>query len=210
MTFQEKCGAGGIHAANPLCPELEKIQQEIEDLDRRSAALCAGLSQESIARRPEPGRWSIAENLIHLRITCETFIPGVDAAMAEGRANRIHGSGPFRLGLMGRFFVWYVEPPPVIRLPAPKQLRPVLPEGPVDPLAQFLESQHQMAERLRAANGLDLNRVRITSPLAKFVRMDLLAFFAVFTGHGRRHLWQAENVRRVLDSTAGFREPSSR
>lgn len=56
-----------------------------------------------------------------------------------------------------------------------------------------------MIERVEAANGLDLERARVTSPLTKFIRMSLLAFFCVFTGHQRRHLWQVGNVRRQME-----------
>jgi hypothetical protein len=45
------------------------------------------------------------------------------------------------------------------------------------------------AARIQAASGLDLNRVRWTSPLARLVRMDLLTIFNVANGHARRHMW---------------------
>jgi hypothetical protein len=88
-----------------------------------------------------------------------------------------------------------VEPPPLIRLPAPKMLRPLDLGPPGEALARFLDGQQRMGERLDAAEGLDLVAMRFGSPLASYVRMNLLEFFAVFIGHTRRHLWQAENVR---------------
>jgi hypothetical protein len=33
--------------------------------------------------------------------------------------------------------------------------------------------------------------------------MNLLEFFSVFNGHSRRHLWQATNVRRELQTAGG-------
>lgn len=181
-----------------LAAELARIRQEIAELDVRATALCAGLSEAKLAWRPKPESWSIAENLWHLRTTARVFAPAADRAIAQARRKQYFSPGPFRLTRMGRFFVWWVEPPPVLRLPAPKMLRPQV-EGPARAaLAAFLESQQWMCERVEAANGLDLNRARVVSPLASYIRMDLLAFFCVFTGHGRRHLWQAENVRRQL------------
>jgi hypothetical protein len=182
----------------PLVAELEKIRRETEAINAQVSALWKELSEEQLARRVEPGQWSIAEHVLHLRVTTEVFLPSVDQAIDEARRKQLYGNGPFSLGLMDRFFVWYVEPPPAIRLPAPKPLR-VLLTGPArDVLPAFLESQAQMMQRVEAANGLDLVRALVTSPLARYIRMSLLAFFCVGTGHARRHLWHAANVRARL------------
>ncbi len=181
-----------------LAAELARIQQEIAELDARAAALCDGLREAELAWRPKPESWSIAENLWHLRTTSRVFAPAADRAIEEARRKEWFSPGPFRLTRMGRFFVWWLEPPPVLRLPAPKMVRPQVEGPPGEALAAFLESQRWMRERVEAADGLDLHRARVVSPLASYIRMDLLAFFCVFTGHGRRHLWQAGNVRRQL------------
>lgn len=55
-----------------------------------------------------------------------------------------------------------------------------------------------MAERMEAATDLNLTELRFPSPLARYIRMNLLEFFSVFNGHSRRHLWQGANVRRDL------------
>ena len=94
---------------------------------------------------------------------------------------------------------WYVEPPPLIRLPAPKPLRPPLEESTAEAALQdFLESQELMLHQIQSANGLDLCRARVVSPIASYIRMSLLAFFKVHTGHDRRHLLQVSGLRDQL------------
>jgi hypothetical protein len=178
--------------------ELEKIWQEAAENEKRQVTLGEGLGDAELEWRPEPGRWSIAEILIHLRLTNQACLPAIDRAIEDARRQKLFAAGPFRLGWMGRFFVWYVEPPPVIRLPAPAVLRPLREGRAGDALPRLLESRRQMLARMEAASGLDLERARFVSPFASFVKMSLLAFFSVFTAHERRHLWQAENVRRGL------------
>ena len=181
-----------------LPPELERVRQEAAENEKRLVSLAEGLGDEDLAWRPMPGRWSIAEILIHLRLTNETCLPAIDHAIEDARQKELLARGPFRLGWMGRFFVWYVEPPPVIRLPAPAALRPLL-EGPAgEALSRLLDSRRQVLARMEAASGIDLERARFVSPFASFVKMSLLAYFSVFTAHERRHLWQGENVRRAL------------
>ena len=184
-----------------LVPELEELRGQVDQISREATALCDALSEQELGWRPEPGRWSIAENLVHLSTTSEVFLPSLDAAIAEAKQKSLRSDGPFKLTMMGRIYKWYVEPPPVIRLPSPKVLRPVVTGPAAEALPLFLESQRRLAARIEAANGLDLNRVRWTSPLTKLVRMDLLTIFNVANGHARRHIWQASKVRMVLPSS---------
>ena len=119
--------------------------------------------------------------------------------MEEARRKNLFSHGPFRLGMMGRIFTWYVEPPPVVRLPAPRMLRPVWKGPGCDVLPRFLDSQQEMLKKVEEANGIDIGRARFYSPYHKrFIWMSLHAVFAVFIGHERRHLWQASRVREEL------------
>ena len=127
-----------------LVAELEKIRQETQAASGEARVLCDGLSEAELAWRPEPGRWSIAEHLLHLDTTTRTFLPVVDRTIEEARSKGFTSQGPFRLGLKGRLFVWYNEPPPAFRLPAPKALHPVMQGTPAEALPRFLDSQAQM------------------------------------------------------------------
>lgn len=182
----------------PLVPELERIRNEISAITSEFTQLCAGLTEAQLAWRQDPSRWSIAENLIHLKVTADVFLPSMDQAIADARRRHLYAEGPFFPGVMGRFYIWYVKPPVRIRLRAPKPLKPLL-EGPATAaLQQFLQSQQDILQRVEAANGLDLQRAWFKSPLASFIRMNLLTIFSVCCGHERRHLWQASKVRREL------------
>jgi len=182
--------------------DSRNLGNELSAVNTAATALCEGLGADQLAWRPHPAKWSIAENLIHLCTTTQVFLPAVDHAIAESRRMKLLREGPFRLGYYGRLLVWYVEPPPVIRLPAPKALQPRLSGSPECVLENFLALQSAMMRRLDDAVGLNLVGLRFPSPLASYIRMNLLEFFSVFNGHSRRHLWQATNVRRQLQ-TAG-------
>lgn len=169
---------------------------EIAAINAEAARLCEGLGEQQLAWRPAPNQWSIAENLVHLNLTTQTFLPSVERAI--GKARPTGATGPFELGLKGALFIWYTEPPPKFRVPAPKMIRPLL-QGPAnEALPQFLRSQEAALRKVDAARGLDCANVRFRSPLSSIVSMNLITFFAVLTGHQRRHLWQARNVREAL------------
>lgn len=180
--------------------DARSLVDDLLAVNADAVKLCEHLTNSQLGWRPHPAKWSIAENLVHLRITTETFLPTVDRAMDESRRRNLLGSGAFELGRYGRLLVWYVEPPPAIRLPAPRRLLPTFVAKPERALEEFLASQNLMQERMGACRELDLTARRFPSPLASYVRMNLLEFFSVFNGHSRRHLWQAANVRRAMDA----------
>jgi len=183
------------HSIHGMRKSLEDIRTEIAQVNAEAEWLCDELTDEQLAWRPAPNCWSIAENLSHLNLTTQVFLPVVDRAMEEGRRDNLLGEGPFELGIGGRIFVWYVEPPPKLRLPAPKLIRPVLQGPAVEALPQFLRSQELLFQRVDLAEGLDCSRIKFRSPLSAMVKMNLISFFAVGTGHQRRHLAQAAGVK---------------
>jgi hypothetical protein len=61
-------------------------------------------------------------------------------------------------------------------------------------MAAFRAYQVQFVDRLRQANGLDLSRARVGSPVVKWLRLPLGSGFALVVAHERRHLLQGRHV----------------
>ena len=171
-------------------------------IDLEAMDLCAGLSEEQLAWSPRPGRWSIAQNLSHLRRTNEVFLPAVDATLEASRNLKLHSPGPFTLNLWGRIMVWRMESRPILRMRAPKALRPRLLGPCASELDHFLIAQAALRQRIEDAEGFHLTAIRFPSPLASCVRVNLLEFFSLCNAHSRRHLRQAKQVRRALPSSS--------
>lgn len=117
------------------------------------------------------------------------------------RGPGLTGGEPSGLSLYSRILVDGVEPPARVRIPVPASIRPQRPNdpdaddpGPEDVVGAFVDLRSEIADRLEAADGLDLEKVRIRSPLAKFVSVNLDTTFRIMTGHERRHLRQAREV----------------
>lgn len=195
--------------------ELAESWRELRGAGEEAESLVAGLSAAQLGWRPAPDRWSIAECLDHLVLTGEAYLDAIDAAVEEGRRRGRVGDGPYRRSLVGRWLIRLLEPPPGLKVPAPPMIRPRdaeagEPDGPSgtsgaegDPLRDFLALRPRFAERLAAADGLDLGRVRLSSPFFAFVRFDLGSAFRLVAAHERRHLWQARRVREAEGFPAG-------
>jgi DinB superfamily len=170
-------------------------------IDLGAMELCAGLNEKQLAWSPRPGRWSIAQNLSHLRRTTEVFLPAVDATLEASRDRKLHSPGPFRLNLYGRLMVWRMESRPFLKMRAPKAIRPRVLGPCTAELDHFLISQAALRQRIKDAEGFHLTAIRFPSPLASCVRVNLLEFFSLCNAHSRRHLRQANQVRRALPSS---------
>lgn len=149
-------------------PDIERMLAELAAITAEGTVLCADLSDAQFNRRPAPGRWSIAECLVHLNISVSCVLPALDAALAAGHARGPagQGHGPFRYGWVSRWIIRSMEPPPRFRMRTVPKFR--VPQGAAHAVAavlpEFLTVREQFAERVRRADGLDLTAVRVISP----------------------------------------------
>ena len=169
-------------------------------VDLEAINLYAGLTEDQLSWSPRPGRWSIAQNLSHLRRTTEVFLPAVDATLVASKTRKLHSPGPFTLNLYGRFMVWRMDSRPILKMRAPKAIRPRLLGTCAEELDHFLIAQAALRQRIEDAEGFHLTAIRFPSPLASCVRVNLLEFFSLCNAHSRRHLRQANQVRKAIPS----------
>ncbi|HEU5262852.1 MAG TPA: DinB family protein [Gemmatimonadales bacterium] len=182
--------------------ELQDYLQQIEAVKRDAQALVSGLSNAQFNSRPGPGRWSIGECLVHLNVAVTTTLPAFDRGIERGWTRGLMGQGRFRYGWFANWMVRSMEPPVKRRMRTVKifEVPPGATHSPGQVLPEFLRVRDQLAERVRRADGLDLRRARVVSPVTPLLRMPLGAYFAFVLAHERRHVWQARQVREA----AGF------
>ena len=136
----------------------------------------------------------MSECFDHLNISAaQQFIPAIDAAIADAKRRDLTSAGPFVYPALQRIFLRLSEPPPKIRFKAPgafkpRQIRPL-----EDVRTEFMMWQDRFGERIRNADGLDLQRARHRS-LMPVWKWSLGTFLAVALAHERRHIWQAREV----------------
>jgi hypothetical protein len=190
----------------PPRPDLESDElaaswREFRSTGEEAVEIAAELTPDQLWWRPAPERWSVGGCLDHLVRTGEVYLEALDEAIDEGRRRGLRSDGPGRRSVMGRWLVRFLDPPPGLPVPAPGRIRPRDPEtdgsgtdGDGDPLSDFLALRPELADRLQAADGLDLGRIRLASPFAWFLTFDLGSAFRIVAAHERRHLWQARRV----------------
>ena len=183
-------------------PELVDQVAQLEALLADVETLVADLDDAAFQWRPEAGGWSISECLEHLSVTAEQYAPLIEKCIREGRQKGITGAGAPKRGWIMAWMIRSMEPPAVRRFKAPKVFQPA-PPGPKGEIYPRFERLHrELGAAMADADGLDLAKNRMVSPVTSLLRMSLGEAFALMLSHGRRHVWQARQVREE----AGFGE----
>jgi len=169
-----------------------RLISEFSAADERAIGLARGLSREQINWKAHPAEWSIGQCLDHLRISNEVYCRAILTSL-EGRPVSVVQE--ITTGWFGQWFIRnYIEPSSAKRR-APRKIKPV-PDVEPDVLDQFLDSNSNARELVYRVRNLYVNRIRFTNPFVPLIRFTVGTGFEILSKHERRHLLQAERIRR--------------
>ena len=181
--------------------DILALEHALDAAERDARELVAGLSPSLGTWRAADGSWSVAECLDHLatanRVYLRAMQPSAERALAQGRRRR----GPARPGIIGGWFVQFLEPPvkPRLKSKAPRAIRPRIGPSLDDAAGEFFASQQDVRAFLQRYAGIDLTGVRFPNPFIPGIRFSLATGLHVIGAHERRHLWQAWRVRQAAE-----------
>ena len=176
-------------------PQLDEIVSEFNSASTRLRALNATLAPGAWARRPAPESWSPGECVAHLNLTAIGMLPllrtGLDDARRIGRPAARH----YRRDLVG-WLLWRTISSHG-RFKA-KTIPAFVPSSDrrEEIMAEFDRLQAEQIAIAREADGLPIDRVKMTSPFNAQVRYNIFAALSILPRHQHRHLWQAEQAIR--------------
>lgn len=192
-------------------PELERISAELTDAQARMHRVAESVDDAAWTTRPPKGGWSIDECVAHLTLTNQRYLPVLEAALdqaptwnddAEGRP-----AAPerFHRDLAGWFLTRMMEPPVRFRLPTAPPFEPAGPASRPTTVAAFDATQAALLEAIRQMEGFNIMAIRIRSPFNPSLRYTTWSALCILAAHERRHIWQAERVRKALGAGPGTR-----
>lgn len=173
----------------------------LKDLDQRTREVlewAEGLrsrSEEELNARESEDRWSVLECLEHLNRYGDFYLPEIERRMN----NASKGSSPvFRSSWLGEYFAKSMLPRE--KLNTMKTFSNMNPMGSRlgrEALDRFIEQQHTTLRLLHNAGSVNLNKVKTSISISKWIKLKLGDTFRVMIYHNQRHREQAQ---RVLDS----------
>lgn len=184
-----------VHVDAPLVKDLQEYRRQVEAVMEDARDLLAGLSEAGFNWVRAPGHWSIAECLDHLTVTNRELIEAMKLAVNDARNRGLTGSGPFRYGMIGNMIVRSMEPPVKMKFKAPKIFKPRFNQSLEATARDFFAVHDEVLRLIEEANGLNLARIKVASPVTRLFKLSLGQVFGLIATHDRRHLWQARQVK---------------
>ncbi len=177
-------------------PALANFADAMNAVENEFTRLTQPLTDQQVNWRPSDGRWSIAECMAHLVVSARAYVGPVDLAVERGFSRGLLGGREFHPGRIGRWLVAQMEPPPKRRMSAPGKIVPQKFESVVTLRRDYEQVHRDLIGAVRRAEGLDLARVKLNSPIMPLLRQPLGTWLLFLAAHERRHLWQARQVRQ--------------
>jgi hypothetical protein len=178
--------------------ELERHRHTFESVAVEANALAKGLSEVQFNWRPAPGQWSIEECLAHLTMVGQWEVRAIEDAIDQGKARGLTAAGPFEYSAIERYILRESAPPVRHHMSAQRRFQPLHGQPVTGVLPTFLHVQSQFMRLLERADGLDLRRIKVATPISRFLKMSLGMMFARAAAHEQRHMLQAHRVREGL------------
>ncbi len=184
------------------CPFLTDCASRFEQAGRSFETLVAGIDSRQANWKPAPKRWSGAEWRGHVYGSARGYFPKMEVAIRRGKGRLLLGSAPYRRwSFLGRFILRALDPEANRTVPAPGVFRPSSGQHDFATVCDELRAGlERFGELVEGADGLDLGRIRLASPIAPIPRLTLAEAFRIHTLHIPRHLAQAQRVTE----TAGY------
>ena len=140
--------------------------------------------------RPPDGGWSIAQVVEHLILTDEPYVTRLPALLAKAP----RGGAPYKPSLLGNFIISAVRPQQARKTKAFKGFQPG-PEPRANAIADYIRIRERLADIMEQSKGLDLNRVKMKSPVMGLIRYNVGDAYVILTQHTMRHLQQIDRVK---------------
>ena len=177
-------------------PAVRSFADAMNAVEGEFTRLVHPLTDQQLNWRPSDGRWSIAECMAHLAASARQYVGPIDHAVERGFARGLLGGRDFHPGRIGRWLIASMEPPPRRKMQAPKKIVPQRFESATKLREAYATAHRDLIGAVSRAEGLDLARVKVSSPIVPIIRQPLGVWLLFLAAHERRHLWQARQVRQ--------------
>lgn len=181
---------------------LHRYREAFREMGAEATALTTSLTEEQFNWKPAPDRWSVGQCIDHLNTAGYALIPRLETALRTGREKGLTGAPPFRYGFVSRWFVRFNEPSSGYKMKTFKAYEPTTGRRleKEKTVRRFVDLQEQLAAKVEEAEGLDLRKIRAPSPVSRWLRLSVGAWFEGTLAHEKRHVAQA----RAVMQEAGF------
>lgn len=136
--------------------------------------------------------WSVLECLAHLNLYGNFYLPEIKHQIQKSNTKN---ELVFKSGLLGNYFAKSMLPKEKLnKIKAFKSMNPIHSSLSKTTVANFIDQQKQLLTLLTEAQNVNLNKVKISISIAKFIKLKLGDTFRFVIYHNERHVLQAKKI----------------
>jgi len=181
---------------------LNELTETVEQIIETVEAITEHYAETQLAQRPNPDRWSVLENLEHLNLYGDFYLPTFEQTIERGKQKGLQPRENYKSGWLGGYFAKSMRPKDgkiSNRMKTFKSKDPVLTEVPDNVVERFLDQQRELLRLLQKAEQTDIQKLRMPTTLGSFPKIRLGDAFAFFIGHEERHMLQIQRTLEALE-----------
>jgi len=180
--------------------DLASLVLEANAINDQTLASFGDLTEPQLNWKPSPDQWSIAQCLDHLVTANRAFFPTFDKVVSGEKEKTFWESLPWLPSFWGKLLIKSVAPESSRKLKAPRIFQPTSSDVDGAIIGRFIEQQHRVISYMSATKDLDVERIKISSPVTNLITYSLMDAYRIIVTHEKRHLLQATRVSQ----TQGF------
>jgi hypothetical protein len=181
--------------------QIKLWRSEIDEITKAFKEYFSGLKEEKLNQKPDPKRWSIAQNIAHLIKFNTSYFPAIESARKGEYKVPLTG----KIGFFNKFFknmlLSAVKPDRKKKIKTFKIWKPESEIYDKNILNDFINHQEELKKQISNSENLLEKNTVISSPAGKIITYPLSGAFEILIAHEKRHLEQAreclENIENV-------------
>jgi hypothetical protein len=154
----------------------------------------SGLTAQQRNCKPVPDQWSVAQCFDHLVRGNNAFFPIFEKILGGEKKNTFWESLPWLPAIWGKMVINVVNPKSTRKRKAPKIFHPSSSSIDSAVILRFIEQQNQLIRYMKATEDLDLEKIKISSPVSNLITYSLMDAYRIVITHEERHFLQATRV----------------
>ena len=173
--------------------DLPTLVAQVKSISNDTQSTFGQLTTLQLNWKPSPERWSVAQCFDHLLTSNKGYFPIIDSVLA-GLKPTLWQRVPVLPGFWGSLLVKSMDPSSTRKVKAPKKFQPSHSEISASVINEFVDQQNKIAEKMKATEHLDLEKIIISSPAASPITYSLMDAYRLIVVHDQRHFQQAKRV----------------
>lgn len=156
------------------------------------------LTEEQFNQRPEKNRWSVGECIEHLNTSYAAYNPIIKNIISCSINDSVNNPDDYKIRLHFKIFCKWLEPPYKMKIKTFDIFTPDERLNKEETTNQFITNTDEFINFIKQSEKVDLKKTIITSPVTDKLKFRLGELFPFMAAHIRRHIWQAESVKKLI------------